>query len=506
VTSTYLLLLIVLTSAMSAVTAARSKAVSWVVVNAVFVVAGGAGYLLAPERAGVWLIGPYLGFVIVPLIAFTQVHRLLAVKRGGLARAVARIAFVLHPSRGNRRLVRMTEAYLLAAAGKVDEAATILRDAGHEQDLELEMMRLHNKWPEIIAYIEAASPKPVEHSAAVLYMRALGETGDLGRLIDAYFDALELWANRDDMADEIATVRMFVTAFLGRPALVEQLHAGPLRRFPASVKQYWIAIAHAAGGDRERAATTFAELQHDPEERMRSAAAFRATNPPARVEELGPAVRTLLATIEQEVRDTAAYAGHHAHATRPVISYVIVASLVVVHGFVVWKPGAIHDLGVFWSPWVLERGEWWRVVSAVFLHAGWMHLAMNIFGLLWFGPFVERFLGRLRFALVYLAGGIGGFAVLAGLDALGWREPTAALGASGAVMAMIGASIGIFLRGSSRSPVAAKRLRDMLSFVALQVVFDILAPRVSMTAHVAGLAIGVSIGLLTKRAMTTDRP
>jgi rhomboid protease GluP len=211
-------------------------------------------------------------------------------------------------------------------------------------------------------------------------------------------------------------------------------------------------------------------------------------------------LRTLLAQIESEVRDAETYAGKH--TVRPLLSYAIIATLVLVHGFVVWQqqsnPMATYDLGVFWSPAVLERGEWWRVVTAVFLHAGWMHLAMNVLGLLWLGPFVERFLGRLRFAVVYLAGGIGGFVVLAGLDALGWRDPTAALGASGAVMALIGASIGIFLRGSSRSQVAAKRLRDMLTFVGIQVVFDILAPRVSMTAHVSGLLIGVALGLLIK--------
>jgi rhomboid protease GluP len=151
---------------------------------------------------------------------------------------------------------------------------------------------------------------------------------------------------------------------------------------------------------------------------------------------------------------------------------------------------------------VLEQGEWWRVVSAMFLHASWMHLAMNVLGLVWFGPFVERFLGRARFALVYLVGGAGGFALLAALDAFGVRGDTAALGASGSVMALIGASTGIFLRGSARSPIAARRLREMLSFVGIQFVFDILAPRVSMTAHLAGLAIGFLIGVAIARRPT----
>ncbi len=507
-TGTYLLLLIVLTSGMATLSAIRGKAWSWVGVNAVFAATGIAGYVVAPARAGVWLIGPYLLFAIVPLVAFAQVNRMLAARRGRLARVLARVAFVLHPSQGHRGLVRMTDAYLLAAHGKLDEAAAILREAGHQPDVDLEVMRIHNQWPEIIEYIEAKTDKPLEHGGALVYIRALGETGDLARLIDAYFDAMVLWQNRDHMAEEIATVRLFVAAFLGRPAIVSALFAGPLRHFNASMKQYWIAIAEAAGGDRERAAQIFGELQRDPEDRMRNAAAFRLAQPPTRIEELGENVRAMLAQIENDVRDTAAYADQHAHAKRPLLSYAAVAVLAAVHGYVVWQqqsdPMAVYDIGLFWSPAVLEGGEWWRIITAVFLHASWMHLAMNVLGLLWFGPFVERFLGRVRWLLIYVVGGVGGFAVLAGLDALGWREPTAALGASGSVMALIGASIGIFLRGSSRSVVAAKRLRDMLTFVGIQVVFDILAPRVSMTAHVAGLLIGFVLGLVTKPA-TSDR-
>src|SRR5690606_34112116 len=123
---------------------------------------------------------------------------------------------------------------------------------------------------------------------------------------------------------------------------------------------------------------------------------------------------------------------------------------------------------------VLVDGEWWRIVTAMFLHAGLLHLAMNVLGILWFGPFVERFLGRVRLLVIFLAGGTGGFAVLTALDALGLRDASAALGASGGVMALIGASIAVFLRGRTRSQIAASRLRDMLGFVGVQVVFDLL--------------------------------
>jgi rhomboid protease GluP len=499
VTGEHLLLLIALTSAMSAVTSWRRKVVSWTLVNGAFLVATALGYWFAPERAGLWLSGPYLVLVVVPIVALVWFHRMLAARRYRSAHALARIAFVLHPSRGHRNLVRLNRVFRLAANGEVDAAAELLRATGHEQEMKLEMLRLHNQWADILAHIDAETDKPLDHGAAVLYIRALGETGQLDRLVDLYFDAVERWSKRDDMTEELASLRLFVAAFLGQPAIVEDICAGPLRHYDESIKQYWRAIAHAAGGDRERAVAIWTELAKDDEWRMRSAAEYRLANPPVRAEPLPPALGELVAALATDVRDAVTYAGTHAQAARAIVSYAIAGALIAIHTYVWWRvkddPAAIYDLGLFWSTAVLEEGEQWRIVTAVFLHAGWMHLAMNVLGLLWFGPFVERFLGRGRFAILYLAGGMAGFALLALLDALGWREATFALGASGSVMAVIGASTAIFLRGSARSSVAASRLRDMLGFVGLQVVFDILAPRVSMTAHLTGLAVGFLIGL-----------
>lgn len=501
-TGEHLLLIVALTSALSAVTAARRKIASWAIVNGAFLVASGAGYLLARERAGLWLIGPYLVLVILPIFAVAGVNRMLAARRYRAARLLARVAFVLHPSRGHRRLVRLNEAFQLAAHGELEAAAAIMRETGHEQDMQLELLRMQNRWDDIVAHVEATTDSPLDHGVAVLYIRALGETGQLDRLVTVYLGARDKWQKRDDMTEELASIRLFVAAFLGQPAIVEEICAGPLRHYSESIKQYWLAVAHDAGGDRERAKAMWAELVRDNESRMRSAAEFRSSHPPVRVEPLSPAAGELVAQLARDVRDAATYSGHRRANRRPTLSYAVVLVLVAVHVYVWWQvksdPLAIYDLGLFWSPAVLEEGAWWRIITAVFLHAGWMHLAMNVLGLVWFGPFVERFLGRIRLGAVYLLGGIGGFAVLAALDALGWREPTAALGASGAVMALIGASTAIFLRGSARSPVAAARLRDMLVFVGMQTVFDILAPQVSMTAHVAGLVIGFLLGLVIK--------
>lgn len=501
-TGEYLLLLMALPSAMLAVTLARRKSLSWTLVLGAFLVACSIGYWTDPERAGYVLVGPFAVLVVAPIVLLRQVNRMLAARRYGAARVLARILYVLHPSRHHRDLVRTTDVFQLAANGELDAAATILRQTGHEQTMRLELLRMHDRWDELLAHFEAEGPGVINSGEALLYLRALGETGQLERFVEVYGALDARWTKRGEADEALAMARLFAAAFLGQAALVDELCAGPMRSLDRSVQQYWHATAHAAGGDRERAAAIWAELAKDPQWRMRNAAERRISHPPRRVEPLPPALAAAVAQLATDLRDVARYTGAHA-ITRPLLSYTLVAALVAIHTYVSWRvqadPAAIYDLGLFWSPAVVDGGEWWRCLSAMFLHASWMHLAMNVLGLLWFGPFVERFLGRARFALVYVLGGAGGFALLAALDALGWREANAALGASGAVMALIGASIAIFLRGSARSTVAAARLRDMLGFVGIQVVFDLLAPRVSMTAHLTGIVVGFVLGLALVR-------
>lgn len=502
-TGQHLLLLMALTSGMTLVTVARRKLVGWMIVHGAFLAACAVGYTLDAERAGLWLIGPYAVFAIVPLVALVQVNRRMMARQYRAARVFAWIACVLHPSAYHRRLVQLSRTHGLIGEGKVDEAVALLRATGHEKDLELEVLRLQNRWPEVLAHIEALAPEPAQHTATPLYIRALGETGQLERMLAAYKAAMTYWARQSAESEEKSSSRLFVAAFLGQPALVEQICATSLRHYSPAIRQYWVGLAHAAGGDRDKAAAIWDELKRDPEARTRAAAEYRAAHPPVRLDAPTAEMTEVLALLARDVQDTATYTDTHADAPRAVLSYALVAVITVVHVYVWWRqqhdPDAIYDLGLFWSPAVVERGEWWRTVTAVFLHANWLHLAMNAFGLIWFGPFVERFLGRVRFAIVFALGGVGCFATLAALAALGLRGPTAALGASGAIMALIGASTAIFLRGSGRSPLAAARLRDMLGFVVLQAVFDALAPHVSMTGHIAGLAIGFVVGFVTAR-------
>jgi membrane associated rhomboid family serine protease len=152
----------------------------------------------------------------------------------------------------------------------------------------------------------------------------------------------------------------------------------------------------------------------------------------------------------------------------------------------------------------VQQGEWWRVFTALFLHANWLHLTMNGAGLWIFGTAVEKAMGRWRFLMVFLlAGALGNMAsaFVAHYDV--------AIGASGGIFGVIGAFAVAVWR--LRSPMYHTLRRRLLVVLALMVATDFtiggLEPHVDNLAHVGGFVSGILIAmLLYRRRMAVGSP
>lgn len=130
----------------------------------------------------------------------------------------------------------------------------------------------------------------------------------------------------------------------------------------------------------------------------------------------------------------------------------------------------------------VAEGQYWRLITAAFLHAGLLHLAMNMYALFLFGPPLEQALGRARFTVLYVVAALGGNAASFAFSSP--NQPS--LGASGAVFGLFGAFF-----------VVNRRLgRDSSGLLVLLVVnlaFSFLVPNIDWRAHVGGLVTGVLI-------------
>ena len=164
-------------------------------------------------------------------------------------------------------------------------------------------------------------------------------------------------------------------------------------------------------------------------------------------------------------------------------------------------PEVLHQLGALEPYAVVVQGQYWRLFTTLFLHAGFVHLLFNLFALYVLGPPLERSIGALRFAICYLISGLVSSAGVVVLTVIGIVQVAQLVGASGCIMGIVGAWAGFLLR-HRHAPHAKQRLGNVLMIVAIQTAFDLSTPQVSMAAHLCGLFSGAVLGfVLTSRTV-----
>jgi membrane associated rhomboid family serine protease len=129
-------------------------------------------------------------------------------------------------------------------------------------------------------------------------------------------------------------------------------------------------------------------------------------------------------------------------------------------------------------PFLVQLGDWWRPITAAFLHIGPVHLVMNMLALLLFGSELERQLGRWRFLGVYLVSALGGAAAIQ----LFGNPGGYVAGASTAIYGLLGA-LGVLMLASRQN------VRGLLTLLAINVFISFL-PGVSLLGHLGGLVAG----------------
>ena len=158
-------------------------------------------------------------------------------------------------------------------------------------------------------------------------------------------------------------------------------------------------------------------------------------------------------------------------------------------------PEVLHQLGALEPHAVVVEGQYWRLFTALFLHAGFVHLLFNLFALYVLGPSLERSIGSVRFMICYLISGLASSAGVVVLTVIGIVQVAQLVGASGCIMGIVGAWAG-FLVQHRHAPQAKQRLGNVLMIIAIQTAFDLSTPQVSMAAHLCGLITGFILGLI----------
>lgn len=143
-------------------------------------------------------------------------------------------------------------------------------------------------------------------------------------------------------------------------------------------------------------------------------------------------------------------------------------------------------------------GEYWRLVSCMFLHIGVIHLAVNMWGLWQLGQFVERLVGNVGFLLLYMVSGIAG-----SLASVFWRPEVNSAGASGALFGIFGTLMGFLVlrRNSIPRRILGELRKSVVSVLLINLAIGFSATGIDTAAHLGGLAAGFLGGLVLSQRL-----
>jgi rhomboid protease GluP len=181
--------------------------------------------------------------------------------------------------------------------------------------------------------------------------------------------------------------------------------------------------------------------------------------------------------------------------TLALLAVIVAVSLFVQHGHILAEPSPVPLIrwGALWRP-AVAAGEWWRLFTAMFLHGGIGHLAVNGYALYMLGRFCEDVFGALRYFVTYVAGGLAG----ALASTLNTQQAGLSVGASGAIMGLLGALIVVLIlrRGSWPETWRRALLWNLVLLGAIQIFIGFQLPMVDNAAHVGGMLGGGAAALV----------
>lgn len=152
--------------------------------------------------------------------------------------------------------------------------------------------------------------------------------------------------------------------------------------------------------------------------------------------------------------------------------------------------------GAMFVPYCIQESRWYLLFTSMFLHFGFPHLLNNMFILFCIGEYLERFLGKVKYLILYLAAGLSGNLLSFAMEVRSGDYAVSA-GASGAIFGVVGGMLWVVLRNKGK--VANLSIKGMLIMLALSLYFGFTSSGVDNWAHIGGAVGGFIFAILLYR-------
>ena len=175
---------------------------------------------------------------------------------------------------------------------------------------------------------------------------------------------------------------------------------------------------------------------------------------------------------------------------QPILTYTFLGIQIVLFILMTFNGGSTNtqtliEFGAKFNPFI-AWGEWWRLITPMFLHIGWMHLLVNSVILYYLGIQLESLFGHWRFALIYLLSGFAGNAVSFAMN------NAISAGASTAIFGLFGAAL-MLGKAYPHNPAIQQLSKNFLLLVVINLIFGIFDSSIDLAGHIGGFAGGYLI-------------
>jgi membrane associated rhomboid family serine protease len=469
----------------------------------------GVSWMLTPDTAGFVGGGAWLVLILAPSVGLRKAAEFVAQQRYGSAGRLTRALRFLHPADGLLERSELLRALDLAQRGDARSALALLASLRDNQTnvgrlAIAQSFRIRGDWNGLLKWLRDELPPGIMQTDLALqplYLRALGETGARDELLLEFITNAKSVSSAPPQAWLYDISLLPVLAFGGRVQGLSNLLETQLCKLPRDTKEFWLGVAEVAAGETVAGRTRLEKLRIATGDALIRADAthlLERANDIA-LAPLSPATAALLRRIEQSDRPSArVFASGTARPTTVVLILIALNILMFSAEYVLGgstSSPTLHRLGALEFFAVRFEGEYWRLLTSLFLHYGPLHLLFNLYALFIIGSGLERSIGSIRFGICYLLSGLGSGVGVLFLRQLGWNKAEQLVGASGCVMGLVGVWAGLLLRHRD-GPMAGRRLKNILLIVVVQTAFDLSTPQISMAAHLSGLVTGLVLGLI----------
>jgi membrane associated rhomboid family serine protease len=168
-------------------------------------------------------------------------------------------------------------------------------------------------------------------------------------------------------------------------------------------------------------------------------------------------------------------------------------------GVISFDTADLYKWGANYGP-AVKNGEWWRLITCMFLHAGLMHVLMNMFGLVLVAAFLKSLLGNFKMGIAYFICGL-----LASLVSIWWHPATVTVGASGAIFGLYGVAIALLTTNKTGTGNKKGVLLSFLFFTGINLLFGLVG-NADNAAHIGGLISGLIMGYILYFFIEAPKP